>query len=58
MQLKQSQRLIVPGKVLEEELEKLKQMKLDHAVKFLCKQLKEINSKLIRSVIELLWQSE
>lgn len=58
IQLKQSKKLIVPEKILGEELETVKAMNVALAARFLCKRLKEINTKLIISLIDALWQSE
>jgi hypothetical protein len=50
--------LIVPEKILGEELETVKAMNVALAARFFCKRLKEINTKLIISLIDALWLSE
>ena len=58
MQIKQSKTLIVPLKIIGEDLDKLLLMKSDAAARYFCKQLKEINTRLIFSIISDLWSCE
>jgi hypothetical protein len=55
--LKQSKKLEKPEKIENEEEEKVQLMNVEHFVKFLCKRLKEINTKLICSLVADLWDS-
>jgi hypothetical protein len=58
MQIKQSKTLIVPLRIQGKELENLLLMKAEPAARFLCKQLREINTRLICSIITELWNCE
>lgn len=55
LQLKQSKKLVKPVKIEGEEEEKVAEMKVEIFVKFICKRLQEINTKLICSLVCDLW---
>ena len=57
LQLKQSKKLVKPMQIKADEKEQVLAMKVEQIVKLLCDRLKEINRKLIVSIVCDLWDS-